>query len=839
MTRDTKTFTIVTVAALVAAASLGAGEAYAQDATADTAPGLEEITVSARRRDESIVDVPLAITVVSAKQLESLGITSTKDLANYVPGLEFNDFTPGYSRNDRGGARALVFRGLALGLGAAGVGVTSAGGMFLDGAAVVGNEVPAGMDVGAVEVLRGPQSVYFGRSTMTGAVAYRTKEIPDDWQVDTALEIAQRDSYRVEASVAGRFASGKLGLRLTGLTEETGGYIRNDFNGSELGDRSRDSLSATLDFSPTESFEAKLYVNEFEDADGPAATVFLPAQLANYQVLPGTIPMVGGTGPLLPAGCNPASPAVPPCVPTRFTFRGEIPGASNSVNYANTTIPTNFSNAIFASALLNGEGFDRTLGMQRNVLNSHLNLNWKLNDYLTLSSITGYHTNATLQAADGIGQVPSIYFSNSQYYYTITNKSEDVSTELRLSSDPERPFSWAVGANYIDAFAKVQAIVAFQFQTAGTGAQTAFTPIPQNVGIELAKTSGLFAGGYWKFMDDTLTVSAEGRYQKDVRGNEQFSGATGARQLDLSDEFTSFNPRIAIDYRVGEDRKVYASYATGTRPGGFNGTLKARLDSDPPAVVAQINQFLGIVSVPYDEEKLSVFEIGFKGNLAEGKGYFDLNAYIGKLENQQVPFGALIPLLGFTVTAVQNIGETEIHGVEWQGNYQFNDAWSLSTTAAWNYAERTKFTNTAGYALAGTNIYDGKKMANAPEISGSAVLSYRQPIMADFDLFTNLATVYRGKQYMDGFNLAYIPGRAQVDLRVGVEREKLRLEAYALNVTDNEDYVGGNVATDFGGSGDAATTTGGTTGGFSTRRFAFFGATAPPRQVGLRVNYSF
>ncbi len=838
MIRDKKTLAFGAAAALVTAVTMNAGVAFAQDA-ASAAAGLEEVTVSARRRDESIVDVPLAITVVSAKQLESLGITSTKDLANYVPGLEFNDFTPGYSRNDRGGARALVFRGLALGLGAAGVGVTSAGSMFLDGAAVVGNEVPAGMDVGAVEVLRGPQSVYFGRSTMTGAVAYRTKEIPEEWGVDTALEVAQRDTYRVEASVAGRIASGLLGLRLTGLTEEQGGYVTNAFNGDKLGDRTRDSLSATLDFKPTEAFEAKLYVNEFKDDDGPAATAFLPAQFSSYQVIPGAIPMVGGTGTLLPTGCNPASPVVPPCVPTRFTFNGELPSPSNSINYSNTTIPTNFSNAIFASSLLNGEGFERKLGMQRNVLNSHLNLNWKLNDYLTLSSITGYHTNATLQAADGIGQAPTVFFSNSLYFYTITNKSEDLSTELRLSSDPEQAFSWAVGANYVDAFAKVQAIVAFQNQVAGTGVQTNFLPIPQAVGIEQAKTAGFFAGGYFKLLDEKMTISAEGRYQQDNRGNEQFSGATGARLLDLSDKFTSFNPRIAVDYAVGDGQKLYASYATGTRPGGFNGTLKARLDTDPPAVVAQINQFLGIVSVPYDEEKLKVFEVGFKGNLASGKGYFDLNAYVGKLEDQQVPFGALIPLLGFTVTAVQNIGETEIRGVEWQGNYRFNEQWSLSTTAAWNHAERTRFVNTAGYALAGTNIYDGKKMANAPEISGSAVLSYQQPVMNGFDFFSNLAAFYRGKQYMDGFNLAYIPGRAQVDLRLGVARDNLRVELYALNLADDTGYTGGNVATDFGGPGDAATTTGGTSGGFSTRRFAFFGGTAPPRQVGLRLNYSF
>ncbi len=182
MTTSRLNAALLCASALTSFGALYSAPAFAADAAAADAAAVEEmpgeITVTARKRDESIVDVPLAITVVSAAKLEKLDIRSTGDLANYVPGLQFSDYTPGYARNDRGGTRPLIFRGLNVGTGGS---VSAAGGMFLDGAAVVGNEIPGGMDIGAVEVLRGPQSVYFGRSTMTGAVSYRTKAIPDSW----------------------------------------------------------------------------------------------------------------------------------------------------------------------------------------------------------------------------------------------------------------------------------------------------------------------------------------------------------------------------------------------------------------------------------------------------------------------------------------------------------------------------------------------------------------------------------------------------------------------------------------------------------------------------------
>lgn len=805
---------MLTSAVLASIASLHGGTATAQSPDpAASAGGLEEVTVTARRREESIVDVPLAISVVSSEQLQKLDITTTNKLANYVPGLDFNDFTPGNSRNDRGANRQLIFRGLNVGGGGS---VVAGGGMFLDGAAVVGAEVPAGLDIGAVEILRGPQSVYFGRSTMTGAVSYRTKAIPDDWKFSANIQAAERNTHSFEASVAGPIKAGILGMRLTGLTESSDGHVRNDYDGSTLGDRSRDSVSATLQFTPTQTIDVKLYANQFKDEDGAAATSFLP-------------PSYSLTSPL--ACRRPGA--------SRNTICGEVSDRSASVNYINTTIPANFANALFTIPLIANEGFSRQVGMQREVFNSHLTANFRITDALTLQWISGYHKNVTIQVNDGIDQPVSAFAQYNLYFYNLPYKARDVSHELRLTSDASKALSWTIGTNYVDAFNKGNAIVAFLNQR--SGATTAapggtplspftFTVFPQNLTTAGAKTNGYFGGVYWKVLDEKLTLSAEGRYQTDKRRDLQQNNALTVL-TDLSAKFNSFNPRVSVDYDVGEGRKVYASYATGTRPGGFNGGLKTYYDRNDAALTAQLTQLLGLSSIAFDEEKLKMAEIGFKGYLGDGKGYFDVNAYSGKLTNQQVTSSVLIPLLGFSVGVTNNIGQTAIHGVEFQGNYKFTSALALSTTLSWNHAKREKFAF-QGVPQFGTTILDGVKTAFVPEVTGSAVLSYDWATRGDWSAFTTGALVYRGKQYTDVANLSSIKGRMQLDLRAGVSRQNYRIEAFVANVFDNQDFTGGNVVTDFGGSGDA-------NGYNSTRAYSFVGAWAPPRQFGVRVGIDF
>jgi iron complex outermembrane receptor protein len=819
-------------------------------AEAQQAAPTGDITVTARRRDESITDVPLAITVVTSAKLEQLELTSTSELANFVPGLQFSDFTPGNSRNDRGGNRPIIFRGLNL---ARNGGVTGAGSMFLDGAAVIGNEIPAGMDIGAVEVLRGPQNVYFGRASMTGAISYRTKAIPKEWTYGLDILVAERETHRVEASIAGPIISDVLGVRLTALEESNDGWITNAFNpgGDRLGARSRRSLSATVDFTPAEALEIKLYANYFHDEDGPSATV---------NIFPdATITTAAGPGGVPPAGTVTALGAVTNCVrgvpvllpgatiaaPARPTICGEVPGLSRAIAYSRTLIPVDHAAATFSVPYLAGEGFRRQAGLQRNAFNSHGIINLTVSDYLKLQSITGYHTNAVIQAVDGIGRPPTPTSAFSVLFFGLSNKFTDFSQEFRLSSDPERAFSWTLGGTYVNAknLSNATNTRTSNVQPTPTNpnpVQT-FVPLLLNIGDDRAKTYGAFAGAYLKLFGDRLTLSAEGRYQVDKRSNAQIAFLTGQVINRVQDDFKSFNPRVSVDLDVGGGRKLYASFAQGSRPGGFNNGLLSYFDSsnsiystNPALTVAgvttAINDVFGVTDPTFAEEKLKIGEIGFKGNFAGGNGYFDINTYYGKLSDQQITFQALVPLLATSLSVTANRGELEIYGVEFTGNYNFTPTLSASTTFAYNKTNRTRYFDPtpANIRLFGITDYSGLETPNTPEITASGVLSYEGEDGEGIVPFGTVAAVYRGRQWADIANYSYIPGRTTVDIRVGAKSGPLRLEAFVTNVTNNKTYPGGNVASDFG---SPPSSTGADQG--------FFGAYADPRTFGARLSARF
>ena len=110
------------------------------------------------------------------------------------------------------------------------------------------------------------------------------------------------------------------------------------------------------------------------------------------------------------------------------------------------------------------------------------------------------------------------------------------------------------------------------------------------------------------------------------------------------------------------------------------------------------------------------------------------------------------------------------------------------------------------------------------------MLSYEQRTSDDWSPFANTALVYRGKQYADIGNLAYIPGRVVVDLRAGAKNGRFRLEAFVTNLFQNRTYPGGNVAPDFGIN---------QVNGIRSSNTGFFGAYAEPRTFGIRAGASF
>ncbi len=143
---------------------------------------LEEVIVTAQKREQSLQDVPVSVSAVSGEQIDDLGLANLQDMAQYVPNLTINQ-TPG--------ATQVFIRGLGSGDNQ---GFESSVGMFIDGVyagRAAQFEAPF-VDVGAVEVLRGPQGTLFGKNTIAGAITINTARPTDE------LELILRSSYEFE-----------------------------------------------------------------------------------------------------------------------------------------------------------------------------------------------------------------------------------------------------------------------------------------------------------------------------------------------------------------------------------------------------------------------------------------------------------------------------------------------------------------------------------------------------------------------------------------------------------------------------------------------------------------
>ena len=152
------------VAALVLSMPFYPTNSYAQGANA-----LEEIVVTARKREESLLEVPLAITALTSADIEARGINEFKDIIAFTPGFHFAEHSVG--RADRSN-RILVIRGMHI---SQENDHQQAATVFVDGAPTHGSVIAGLEDAERIEVVRGPQSAYFGRATLSGAVNFVTK----------------------------------------------------------------------------------------------------------------------------------------------------------------------------------------------------------------------------------------------------------------------------------------------------------------------------------------------------------------------------------------------------------------------------------------------------------------------------------------------------------------------------------------------------------------------------------------------------------------------------------------------------------------------------------------
>ena len=747
---------------------------------------LEEVTVTARKMEERLIDAPVSLTAVTARDLEERNVQDMRQFIQFTPGFFFQATNAG--RADRG-IKQLAIRGI---VPTGDLDSEQGASVFIDGAPMSGNVISGLEDAERVEILRGPQSAYFGRATFSGAINFVTKTPSNYFQGKVIGELAQWGTVNIGAQVEGPIIKDVLSARLSVSRNKTDGQYKAFNNGVKLGARESVNLAFTLYFEPTDRFDAKLRLAGWNDDDGPAASSAYGfgngESRANCRVVgtATTLPVLNGTN-------NWFCGSIPN--PTAAEIGGDF-----DITPRVAQLLANIPDPGFALQLPMKKAFIDQYGMARRARAASLIWNYRFNDW-TFSSNTAYH-HMNVQTLDDIDRRANVVLGGSPLTNAAslhTRHSEDFSQEFRLTSPQESRLRGMIGVSFfkLEYDQTTGFLLRDQVRSLGFG------------NLVDTRTYGLFGAIQYDILDN-LTIALEARRQWD---NVAKSSPDGTNRLEKT--FKSVTPRVHIDYKITPDQLLFASYAVGVKPGTFNPAIA----SFSPEFIASLPP-RNTLSVTVDEEKLKQAEIGYKASLWDRR-VPQVNSGTGPVVLPNGTTGAF--------TLISNTGLIRLWGVEAEGTVRLTEELTLNGTFSWNDSKIVRqpcanCLNIFGGAL------EGRRYSATPEIQASAAATYRKLIAGDMYGFGRIEGSYTGRTNAFSENLLNIwwgPPLTRVNLRAGVETDRFRVEAYVTNLFKDDGPLGVQQVVDYAYFGVQPT------------RQMLSVALGEKRTVGIRGQYKF
>lgn len=715
--------------------------AFAQDAPVPATEVVEEndggIVVTARKRAESLIDVPTAVSALTADDLSNRGIADFNGLNQFVPGFRWNATG---SSNAARTFNTFIMRGTYAGSDHPDRQNVS---VFLDGIPLGGaGSLPGMSDTKQVEVVKGPQSAYFGRSTFGGAVNFITAAPGNDLKGTVRADISSYEGREISGSIDLPIVQDLLSVRVGARHYHTGGQYDNFGYRGKLGERETNSYSAAFSLTPAHNFSMRGYFSKWEDKDGPAATALLHGSDFNCDATGN-----GGANNFI-CGAIKVAPA------NRM---------SQNVNVS----PTEVARLAAANRVL-GEDFITDFGFRRKAWFGSLSAEYEFANDWTLVANGGASHNRYAVISDNANR----YLTDDTYSVTLTPwELETRSAEVRLSSDPYKPLKLSVGGNY---FQQVSHAGSSSIRTGGS----LVTGLPYQRGT--ANTYGLFASATYD-LTDRINISAEGRYQIDkIRSTVLTAGG-----VDAEGETRSFTPRVIAQYKLSEKANVYASYSEGTRPAQFN----TGVYSLSAAAQQELADQAGYIPLMVGEENLRMGEFGFKGQFLDNRlrlmSAFYYGEWTGKQIQQTLQYtpeaGQLTNLLVFLPN-----GRVNIYGVEIEANFDVNSELTFSTTLGYAETDIRNTSCTDCLRVTGDDQPVGTRLPRYPAYTGTASVEYRPDLGGGWTGLARADYVYTGRQYATEANVAWLPSSHIANVRFGIDRGDLAIELYVRNLFNDE-----------------------------------------------------
>ena len=776
---------LLVTAALMAQPAFAQSQPAAPAASDDT--GFGDIIVTARKTEEKLQEVPLTIKALTGQDLQDRGIASVSELSLYTPGLSYS---PDFGRT----SERPVIRGISALRPEAPQPVS----VFVNGVFV--RDAALGLvldDAERVEVIKGPQSALYGRSTYAGAINYITVKPGNEVKGKVSVTIAGQGERTLSGAVTLPIVHDLLSLRVRGRHYEYGGDYTNSLTGNRIGSERTDAIGGELSFTPSPTFDALFTVDHSADRDGLfAATIrTIPIQaggvvtnqngstnVANVATCNGqTINIVGNNAAGVP------DPAVPASATTRAN--GWPCGAST---FTGTTVRRNEADFLNYTDPATGVNYGDIRGLDRKILRLSGTLNFHFGDGYTLTSQTAYtHQTSNIgadQSYSGVRFTPTFLGSASWITYD-RDRLNYWSQEVRLSSPQDRPFTWLIGGFYYKEEGTGVGTNVIVYSATAPGGST--TDILRPKSNSSSRNIAGFARLQYAF-SDAFKISAEGRYGEErvTLGGTNLGNTIVAAGtctvigqpcvLNGDRTFRDFSPRVTVDVKPVPGVLLYAQVAKGQKSGGFNATAG-----------------LPAANFAFNGEKVWSYEVGVKSDFLDRRVRLNFALFQNDIDGLQLSNISTVtsPITGIssTTTIVNNVGRARTRGFEVEldvkpaswltltGNYAFTDAKAI---------EGTETTN--GTVFGGNRSVAGFTLPRSPRHSAALGAAIDYPIgSSGLRFIARGDLVYQSRRYAEIQNLIWADPFTHINASIGVRGKGWRATAFVKNLTDDNTSLNG------------------------------------------------
>ncbi len=731
---------------------------------------LEEIVVTARKREEGLQETPISVSAFSASDLEFRQVDSADRLDDFVPNLTFKGASP---VSGSGNAAQIFIRG---------VGqqdftpVTDPGvGLYIDGVYIARSlgSVLDFLEIDRIEVLRGPQGTLFGRNTIGGAISIHAKRPTDDFAASVAAQVGSDDMRFLTARLNGAIHDNLNGSIAYSLRKRDG-YVIRGFDGLDLGDDDSHSARAALLWEPTEAFQAYLTADVTVIRENGNPTINGgPNELGAFATF--------GNGLLDSCTAVSINPAFPQAGPPSFPPPG-VPASADGCVSSTRPDPKGESGGTYP------------VKDHLDIWGTSLELSWDVNEWLSLKSITAVRSLETETSRDGDNSAANIFQSGNQI------EQDQFSQEFQVSGDfpvNGKALNWLAGAYY--------------FEEDGVDVNPVILPVGNILsgGLFDNDSRAIFAQGTYE-LTEKLSITAGVRYTKDTKrftpdtyafGDSSqlghlgstpfaptwpllegiyFSAAgplpAGARLLpftEFKEEFDDTNFMANLSYAWSDDFMTYLTYSEGFKSGGFDQRFAAPRENNAPS--------------SFRPETVKSYEFGIKSEWLDRTLRLNASFFYTDYRDLQLVIRENFNSITF------NGGTADISGSELEIAWIPAPQWTISATFGWIDAEYDELSEEV--ITNASPIFPNNKLVNTPDKSATLGIAYRVTGLEWGLLTPRLDWSYHDGQYNDAINSPQLYQESYHLLNAGVMLESTdgRWEAFlgARNLLDEEFLVSG------------------------------------------------